>query len=199
MSGYSFSIERLRAWSNYVLAALIVGALCEVATHTFVYFEQKGLSIGLDPHRLVLAMALIWVITVLIMWLCFLRWVYLAHANLRALGFDGGNFTPGWAVGWYFIPIANLWKPLEAMRELWQASYEGFMRDRTETPHILWIWWVTFLIAPWVLPFLLNEEAYGPMEVVVTISNITGLYLTWRVVDIITRRQAINPLTAVFE
>lgn len=30
--------------------------------------------------------------------------------------------TPGWAVGWYFIPIASLWKPYVAMRDIVRAS-----------------------------------------------------------------------------
>lgn len=30
--------------------------------------------------------------------------------------------TPGWAVGWYFIPIASLWKPYAAMRDIVHAS-----------------------------------------------------------------------------
>ena len=33
--------------------------------------------------------------------------------------------TPGWCVGWYFIPIANLWKPYVAMREIVRASTTG--------------------------------------------------------------------------
>jgi len=30
--------------------------------------------------------------------------------------------TPGWAVGWYFIPIASFWKPSVAMRDIVRAS-----------------------------------------------------------------------------
>jgi hypothetical protein len=30
--------------------------------------------------------------------------------------------TPGWAVGWYFVPIANFWKPYVAMRQIVRAS-----------------------------------------------------------------------------
>jgi hypothetical protein len=35
-------------------------------------------------------------------------------ANLR--------FSPGWAVGWWFIPFANLVMPYLTVRELWKAS-----------------------------------------------------------------------------
>src|SRR5690242_4585459 len=36
-----------------------------------------------------------------------LRFIYAANANARRLGADGLNYTPGWAVGWYFVPIMN--------------------------------------------------------------------------------------------
>ena len=49
-------------------------------------------------------------------------WQHRAHSNLRAFSRIGLAYTPGWAVGWWFIPFASLWKPLGAMSELWKAS-----------------------------------------------------------------------------
>ena len=45
---------------------------------------------------------------------------------------DHESFTPGWSVGWFFVPIMNPWKPFQAMREIWQASAEpgnGFDKE----------------------------------------------------------------------
>jgi Domain of unknown function (DUF4328) len=53
---------------------------------------------------------------------CFLMWVHRARRNLPALGADGLKFTPGWTVGWWFVPLANLWKPFQAMQEVWWGS-----------------------------------------------------------------------------
>lgn len=52
----------------------------------------------------------------------FLVWVNRANKNARALGAQGMQFTPGWCVGWFFIPIMNLFKPFQAIREIFQAS-----------------------------------------------------------------------------
>jgi hypothetical protein len=52
----------------------------------------------------------------------FLVWVNRANKNARALGAQGMQFTPGWSVGWFFVPILNLFKPYQAMREIYQAS-----------------------------------------------------------------------------
>ncbi|MCW1885274.1 DUF4328 domain-containing protein [Luteolibacter flavescens] len=32
------------------------------------------------------------------------------------------HYTPRWSVGWYFVPIACLWKPFVAMRDIVRAS-----------------------------------------------------------------------------
>src|SRR5947209_8456564 len=37
-------------------------------------------------------------------------WIYRANHNVRALGARELRYTPGWAVGWFFVPILNLWK-----------------------------------------------------------------------------------------
>ena len=52
----------------------------------------------------------------------FCMWVYRANKNARALGAQRMEFTPGWCAGWFFVPIANLFKPFQAVREIYQAS-----------------------------------------------------------------------------
>lgn len=48
--------------------------------------------------------------------------------------------TPGWAVGGYFVPILNLWKPYQAM---------VFIRDqvasKVNTGPLVGFWWASFL------------------------------------------------------
>jgi Domain of unknown function (DUF4328) len=69
------------------------------------------------------------------------RWIYRANGNARALGASGMEFTPGWSVGWYFIPVACLWKPFQAMREIWNASKNPMQWQSEPTDHILRWWW----------------------------------------------------------
>jgi hypothetical protein len=80
-----------------------------------------------------------------ILWLI---WQHRAHSNLHALGADGLRFTPGWAVGWWFVPFAWFVKPFQAMTELWKASDPSpgtieWMGKRA-TP-ILALWWAALL------------------------------------------------------
>lgn len=67
----------------------------------------------------VVCLALPLFIATIIVW-CF--WVYRANSNAHALGAAGMDYTPGWSVGWWFIPIMFWFKPYNAVKETWQAS-----------------------------------------------------------------------------
>lgn len=77
-----------------------------------------------------------------------LAWIHRASHNARQLGAADMQFTPGWAVGWYFVPIAWFWKPYQAMTEIWRASRNpaGWHWEPV-SPLLRW-WWVL-----WIVPF----------------------------------------------
>ncbi|MGI8669037.1 MAG: DUF4328 domain-containing protein [Aridibacter sp.] len=83
----------------------------------------------------------------------FLMWLHRAYKNLLALKAQHLEFSPGWAVGWWFIPLANLVKPFQVVRELWNESDPefdeefGFLASDLGTPAIIGFWWATFLIS----------------------------------------------------
>ena len=70
----------------------------------------------------------------------FLMWIYRANKNSHGFGANITT-TPGWSVGWYFIPIANLFKPFQVMKEIWQASLDPHQWPlQRSTPLLAW-WW----------------------------------------------------------
>jgi hypothetical protein len=81
----------------------------------------------------------------------FLVWIYKAYKNLEPLQASGLSHSPGWAVGWWFIPFANLVKPYQVMKEIWVESdpeYESelaFLPTTLSAPAIMGLWWATFL------------------------------------------------------
>lgn len=62
------------------------------------------------------------ILMVIVTFIGWLIWQHRAHANLRALGAANLSYSPGWAVGWWFIPFANIVMPYLTVRELWKAS-----------------------------------------------------------------------------
>ncbi|BCM18135.1 DUF4328 domain-containing protein [Mesorhizobium sp. J8] len=98
--------------------------------------DSRQGAIGIAQLVLYLAQAII-----------ILSWIRLANRNARALGARDMQFTPGWAIGWYFIPIANLWKPYQAMSEIWRASSGSADWKSAETSGTLQGWWAAWLVA----------------------------------------------------
>ncbi|WP_324698811.1 DUF4328 domain-containing protein [Novosphingobium sp. RL4] len=88
-------------------------------------------------------------------------WIHRAHANLFAAGMEGLEFSPGWSVGYFFIPIACLFKPFEAMRALWNRSHlHGHDADQPTDPRLV-VWW-TCMIAGTVAGTLLSFSISAP-------------------------------------
>jgi len=75
-----------------------------------------------------------------------LKWIYRANYNARQLGAKGMKFTPGSSVGWYFIPVFALWKPYQAMKEIWKASSNPDNWSEVKASSILSWWWFFWLV-----------------------------------------------------
>jgi hypothetical protein len=52
----------------------------------------------------------------------FFVWTYRSYKNLSAFGTGGLRMTPGWVIGYFFVPFLNLVRPYQAFKEIWQAS-----------------------------------------------------------------------------
>lgn len=83
------------------------------------------------------------------------RWIFRANKNARALGADDLPTTPGWAVGYFFVPILSLWRPYQAMRDLWQASHNPASWHTTAAGSILPVWWTL-----WILSNIIGQIAF---------------------------------------
>jgi hypothetical protein len=80
----------------------------------------------------------------------FCVWVFRASKNVRALGTRRMRFSAGLCVVWFFVPIMSLFKPYQAVREIYvcsnpkvseNARYEG------ESLQLLGWWWAAWIAA----------------------------------------------------
>ena len=53
----------------------------------------------------------------------FLRWVYVTNRNAQQWS-DSMSISPGWNVGWFFVPVASLWMPFRGVCETRGASID---------------------------------------------------------------------------
>jgi hypothetical protein len=75
----------------------------------------------------------------------FLRWVYRAYKNIQGFGAEGLRFSPGWAVGYYFIPFLSLIRPAQVMSEIWRVSQDPQNWMRRRGSWLVGTWWALFL------------------------------------------------------
>ena len=87
--------------------------------------------------------AVLYLLTYVVSGIVSLFWIYRAASNALALR-PGLPITPGWAVGWFFVPFANLYKPYQYMRYIWQGS-GGFIEKGGE-PRLVQAWWISTIV-----------------------------------------------------
>jgi hypothetical protein len=85
--------------------------------------------------------------------IAFCMWFYRAYKNLKAWGIPGLKYSAGWAVGYFFIPILNLFRPYQIAQEIWKASDPQVpleagpqWRDNSGSS-VIGAWWTFWIIA----------------------------------------------------
>ena len=147
------------SWSTYLLTGCLVinavGLWFGFRVLDLVIRFQSGQKItqeelttlnnqGLIVDRLTL---LLMVSTAIV----FLAWIYRTHKNLAALGARETQFTPGWAVFWFFIPILNLVRPFQIAEEIRAASNPEIVHPTAWKENIasglVRGWWACYILS----------------------------------------------------
>ena len=117
-----------------------------------------------------------------------LKWIYRVNRNAHSM-VRGLSISPPWAVGWFFVPIAYLWKPYQAMRDTWRASARRASGIRGEPiPSMLRWWW-----GLWLASSILGSVSF---RVYMSAQTLSGAGVSaW--VDVVTALVAI-PLDLIF-
>lgn len=101
--------------------------------------------------------------------IAFLLWFYRVHRNLPALRAEHLKFTPGWAVGGWFVPVIGLFLPYQVMREVLRESDPARIdpKGSPASATLIGWWWGTFLLAKLLTPL--------GMKIRMTPLELTGL------------------------
>ncbi len=76
-------------------------------------------------------------------------WVYRANVILRRREMPL-RFSSGYAVGCYFVPLANVFQPFRATDEIWRGARLGSAQSRNRSWPVVF-WWFSFLSGALVL------------------------------------------------
>lgn len=132
---------------SIIVSLLFLDDLGEAGAPNNVY-EMGATLPELIYILIILLEALIFVATAV----AFLMWIHRAYRNLPALGAMGLDTTPGWAVGYFFIPIMNFFMPYRTVKEIWSKSAPadetggGFGWEvPAKSPAIIGLWWLLWI------------------------------------------------------
>ena len=123
----------------------VLGALDPKAT------LEPGASLPITPQQelLILGGGVIGLVVTVVTGALFLKWTYRVNMNARILAPDK-PVSQGWAIGWYFVPIASLWLPYKAMSETWRISADPKNWKTAPVGSVLRWWWAAMLLASFV-------------------------------------------------
>ena len=110
-----------------------------------------------SEHSIIWAFIVISGITLVV---TFTMFIHNASSNLEHLRIAGQKFTPGWSVGWFFVPFMNLYKPTRVVRELSTASGStdtlnprAWQNAESQEGMFISSWWTLVIFAERDLPF----------------------------------------------
>jgi hypothetical protein len=134
----------------------------------------------------------------------FIAWLSRAYKNLPALGVQLLRYGPGWAIGAWFVPILNLFRPKQIVNDVWRGS-DPKLADRVgwidgPVPFLFAVWWAAWLVfgfvgtvadrillgAETIDDYELSSAVYIATDSLIVLAGILAVL----VVDMTTARQA---------
>jgi hypothetical protein len=200
-----FAVSGLAAVAFCELLAFILGLgqIINPGLTGGLWAEEANTSLWLLFQGLVILLRLpVSIFTIVF----FLIWLNRVYKNLAPLRAQNTEFSSGWAVGWWFVPFANLVKPFQVMREVWRESdpdfdeNSGFLSNSIvgSAPRYMSFWWAFWIISNIFSNItgriydpedMRSVEISGYLFVITGIVSIVAAVLAIMVVRDVTQRQ----------
>jgi len=170
--------------------AMIVSVLLLLSTGVSIYLSYLLIDIGSgwvtqSEADLLMILGLVTIGLSLILAVFWCIWTVRSAQNVRAFGARGLRFSPGWAAGWYFVPFMNLFKPYQAMLEIWRATINPQNPDAAKPSRIVDAWWFLWLISN-VMTNVAMRLSTTELAILLPISSgltvlsvLAALYMVW--------------------
>ncbi len=201
--------------SSWVQAIFFISALVAAVSIVSGFMQASLINDALNGRYITLAQAtanddreaLIGWIAFGVFLFCaimFLIWVHRANKNLHSFKNPVLRFSPGWSVGWFFVPIMSLFRPYQVVNEISKASNPDIdpnlnLLDSLPASAIVGLWWAFFLISNWVgqiaFRYILNNKTASDLlnstyaYMVSDAVNLVGLIITLIMVRKISQSQ----------
>ncbi|MEU9366088.1 DUF4328 domain-containing protein [Streptomyces avermitilis] len=125
----------------------------------------------------------------------FLVWFYRVRVNAEVFAPDRQSKSRGWAIGGWFVPVANLWFPRRVALDIWDASgpdalWDGDLAVAPSPSHArVNAWWTVWIVS--LLADRLASTAYRSAETAPEIHEAAGQMLFSDAADMVAAALAI--------
>jgi len=183
-----------------IKSLLILTGIAQLAFPAFTKGQEAtdnagGLAASISYAALTLLSFVVFVITAVV----FLMWLHRVCSNLPAFGhWKSGGYSPGWAVGSFFVPLGNLAMPYQAVKEIWQKSRPANSQSfsfSSSPPGFFPAWWGFWLTSNFALNihFRMSKAEFRDARIIIGIIasalSITAAAFAIEVIKEIVRRQ----------
>ena len=204
---YNSAHVRARILKILLIAGAVVTGVSLLTEAISLVFPplSEGQEVADNPAGAVLVLlifliALVEVVIYLATVIVFLMWLYRAYKNLRGLNpWNRLDYSPGWAVGSFFIPFMNLVVPYRIVKEVWQKSGppDEAVMAAPNPPGWFAAWWLFWLLAGFAnnismrLSFIekIEDSPATMVSIVASALSIIAAIFAYVVVDDIDKRQ----------
>lgn len=148
---------------------------------------------------------IIYLIVFIISAITFIQWFRRAYNNLHQR-LTYLSLSEGWAAGSWFVPIINLYRPFQIMKELYDETSgllvkRGLIEVNQLSTNYLGIWWAFWIINNLIgqIVFRMSNNAqsiedYSSMTLVSMVNSLVGIPLALLAIRIIKDYSKVEPL-----
>ncbi len=147
---YSKNPLRLTRLLQGMLWISMITSICLLVVDIIDMTVFTGSNVPESPEIYVVlqgGLAILYTLGFMVTAVLFLMWIYRANVNCRGFGATDMKFSPGWSIGYYFIPVLHLYKPYGAMKEIWQVSTNPVTWAQEKGSPLLASWWALWLLS----------------------------------------------------
>lgn len=161
-------------WSGLSIllgVALVVQVLLTIASSQELWTGvMTAEAIAQNPMMIAfglgtLLLLLVWVLVFLLCVVYTCRITFRMMKNLDGLGASGERTSPTMAVVWYFIPVANIFLPYRAVKQIWKGTFE-LAPEPGPDDGVITAWWVCWVLSniTSTVSFRMSMDAGGMNE-----------------------------------
>jgi Domain of unknown function (DUF4328) len=104
----------------------------------------------------------------------FIRWLHRAYANVDAISPPYRRYDTGWAIGAWFVPILNLFRPKQIVNDVWRSG---------QPPHQRPTWWLGLWWLGWLASNVIGRIAFPNLDEDATLPELRQDSINFMIAD----------------